>query len=116
MKTIDTPYGSATIGEDWCSVKADAGQLHRWAWRPGAHWPCSELDSGDVDSVQAGFDTNGLCELEILPWNPENHESLVSDELSAWTSDVLEIALPTDHPCWFVCVGQFQDTSERARS
>ena len=109
MQTIETPYGTATIGPDWASVKAHAGQLHEWAWRPGAHWPFSELNSDDVDSVQAGFDTNGLVELTILPTEPEN---LMSNELSAWSSDVLEAAgLSEDHPCYFVCVGQFAAAS-----
>jgi hypothetical protein len=106
MKTINTPYGTATIGEDWCSIKAEHHQLYDWANRPGAHWPCSEL-AHDVDSIEAGFDSGGLIDLRILPGEPED---LMGDELSAWTSDVLEIAgLPADHPCYLVCVGQFQE-------
>jgi hypothetical protein len=107
MNTIETPYGTATIGDYSCSVEANAYQLHKWANRPGAHWPCSELDSDDVDSVVAGFDTGGLVDLEIFPSEPID---LTGDELSAWTSDVLETAgLPADHPCYLVCVGQFRD-------
>lgn len=37
------------------------------------------------------------------------------NELSAWSSDVLGAVLPTDHPCYVVCVGQFIDRSENAR-
>lgn len=103
-----TPYGTATVGEDWCSISAHSGQLHDWVSRPGAHWPCSELSHNEVDSVTAGFDTGGLVALDVLPSEPDCWE-LPEDELSAWTSDVLAIALTPDHPCWLVCVGQFHE-------
>lgn len=105
LQTIETPYGTAIIGEDWCSVTAHLGQLHDWATRPRESWPCSVL-YGDIDSVTAGFDTNGLFDLTVLPAEPED---LTGDELNAWTSDVLAIALTPDHPCWLVCVGQFHE-------
>lgn len=105
LQTIETPYGTAVVGEDWCSVSARASQLRDWATRPGHVWPCSEL-AYDVDVAYAGFDTGGLVDLEVLPAEPED---LSEDERSAWTSDVLAIALTPDHPCWFVCVGQFHE-------
>lgn len=101
--TVQTPYGTAVVGEDWCSVTAHSGQLWNWAYRPGAHWPCSELVNLEADSICAGFDTGGLVDLT------DDTEDLSGDELDAWTSDVLAIALTPDHPCWLVCVGQFHE-------
>jgi hypothetical protein len=105
MTTIQTPYGTATIGEDSCHVDATHEQLYDWAHRPGSYWPCSELASSD--GFGASFDSNGVYEYRLETIRLE--ENLSGDELSAWTSDVLKIALPADHPCYFVCVGQFED-------
>ncbi len=113
---IVTDYGTATIGPDSCAVRADGYELYSWAHRSGAAWPCSTLE--DLDSISAGFDTNGLVDLEQSPeglpsdWAPDDPwpngaVEIDGSELSAWTSDVLRETLPGGHPCWLVCVGQF---------
>ncbi len=158
---ISTPYGRATIGPDWCSVAAENHELYAWATRSGDIWRCSDLVT--LDTITAGFDTNGLVNLEQCPeapredddtpnvcpdcgeditlqpsgwWShdrgstgecwrlsldgPDDDETdtveIAGDELSAWTSTVLREALPGDHPCWLVCVGQFIGRDEWPQS
>lgn len=98
-----TPYGDAWVAADHVAIAAHGGQLYQWAHRPGAVWPCSVLD--DLDGIRAEFDSNGLLDLVT----PSDSEDLSADELNAWSSDVLRDVLPTDHPAYFVAVGQFEE-------
>ncbi len=97
----ETDFGTVTMLRDSCGIDATNGQLWDWARRPGDAWPCSELE--DADTISAGFDTNGLVELD----HP-GIDDVASDEFNAWSSDVLGECLPEQHPCHFVTVGQFR--------
>lgn len=92
-------------------------QLRAWAERPGALWPCSTLRR--FDTICAFFSNSGLIDLQ--GWDGDREESeyvdgspaaydtsdIAGDELSAWSSDCLRDVLPSDHPAYFVTVGQF---------
>lgn len=111
MTSVETRFGTVDIGPDWIGITAHGGQLWQWANRTGSMWPCSEL--ADLDGITVGFDTNGLVECEEDPAPSIDDDgisssSLMGDELSAWSSDVLRTAgLDPNHPCHFVCVGQY---------
>src|SRR6185436_19650399 len=110
----ETDYGTVEIGPDWVSVTADSDSLalERWATRPGHVWPCSDLR--ELDSITAGFDANGLVDLEQSPsFDEETGEGeVVAEEFNAWTSDAIGAVLPGDHPCWFITVGQFRERDD----
>ena len=74
--------------------------------RPGSAWLCSSLCN---HRFCAGFDTNGLVDLTVDGRTPTEH--IDGNELSAICSDLLRDKLSTDHPVYFVTVGQFQETS-----
>lgn len=100
-----TEFGTAIWFADMETVKVEgsAYELDSWAHRPGASWPCSVL--AGLDSICVVFDRNGLVDIDV-----DEDEELSSDELSAWTSDVLEAArLPESHPAYLVTVGQFRE-------
>lgn len=100
-------YGTVDIRPQGVTITADGHQLYQWAHRSGAEWPCSNLE--DLDEIRAHFDTNGLVDLTQTPAYDENtgEGEVLGEEFSAWVSDVLRDLLPTDHPCYFICVGQF---------
>jgi hypothetical protein len=96
-----TDYGNVHVHPHGVTVWATGSQLHAWANRPGAHWPCSEL--AEASEISATFDAHGLVDLI-----GDDCIDLSADELTAWSSDVLGAILPTDHPAWFVTVGHFR--------
>jgi hypothetical protein len=78
-----------------------SNDTYRWATRPNASWPCSQLSG---NRLFAEFDKGGLVDMSV------NGKSLDVDanEFNAITSDFLATKLPADHACYFVAVGQFQ--------
>lgn len=110
MSTHKTPFGTVTIAADSVAIEAHSGQLYHWSHRPDFSWPVSWLD--DLDSIRVVFDSSGLLECEQdPPYDPETGEGsdIPADEFNAWSSDCLRSILPTDHPCYFVTVGQFEE-------
>jgi hypothetical protein len=98
----------------------DGAETSDWANNPAARWPCSALSGR---SLRAEFDKGGLVDMEVgrLPGDPEPAEGessepveVLSDEFNAITCDFLKENLPSDHPCWLVTVGQFQDKEDPA--
>ncbi len=78
-----------------------AGETYDWARKPGAAWPCSTLEG---KRIRADFDTNGLLELTI---DGRTAGDVDGTELSAIIADHAGTVLATDHPCYFVAIGQF---------
>ena len=83
---------------------------HEWAHE--TKWPCSVLAGRSLDVT---YDTNGLLDRDCE--DPLGHPvpDIPSDELNAIVEDHLsgkadtdEPRMSSDHPCWFVAVGQFQ--------
>lgn len=103
MRT-ETEFGTVEYSADMEGVTIDATGAQLWSWsrRPGAYWPCSEL--GRMDGIRVVFDHSGLVDIEARGMSDAD---LTSDELNAWSSDVLRDVLSPDHPAWFVSVGQF---------
>lgn len=81
---------------------ASASDTYEWAHRIGSAWPCSTLSGS---RFCATFDTNGLLELTI---NGRDDADVDAHELSAICSDLLGEKITTDHPVYFVAVGQFK--------
>lgn len=104
---VTTEFGVATVRPDQVAIRAGHDELHAWAKRPGSRWPCSQLVT--LDRIAVVFDRNGLVALETKP----EHEDLAADELNAWSSDVLRVVIPADHPVYFISVGQFDGARER---
>jgi hypothetical protein len=94
MRTLIHPHGLTL----WLSAR----DTYEWANRAGARWPCSELSG---KRLVACFDRNGLCDIAI---NGKSDADVSSTEFNAITSDFLRNKLPKDHPCYLVCVGQFE--------
>ena len=69
-----------------------ANDTHRWATRPRAAWPCSELAG---KRLFAEFDQGGLIDLAI----DGRMGDCPAHELTAIVSDHLRGKLPTGHPC-----------------
>lgn len=95
----ETEYGTVSYGADSDSVQVSATfpQLYQWAHRPNALWPCSDLVM--LDSIRADFADNGdLVDLETVADGKAGQWELTSDELSAWSSDVLRDAGLADNP------------------
>jgi hypothetical protein len=88
----ETPYGSASSGDDGSQVNGTRSQLYAWAHRAGAAWPCSQL--AKFDEVTATFDARGdLVDLVTVDIDqPGREDDIPADELNAWTSDVLTTA------------------------
>jgi hypothetical protein len=103
---IRTEFGTASVGSEQVTIRADHDQLQAWADRPGSRWCCSQLAS--LDSIAATFHSAGLLALDTQP----DTIDLTAGELNAWSSDVLRTVIPTDHPVYYVSVGQFD--GERA--
>lgn len=102
-----TPWGTATIGEEYVMVEAHGGEMYGWANRTDERWPCSVL--ARCDHVQAVFNVDGLVDLEVGPEPDEDDDlDIPVDELTAWTNDVLAAAggLDEAHPAWFALIGQ----------
>ena len=78
-----------------------AHETYKWAHRPGASWPCSELSG---KRLFAEFDANGLADYRV---NGRDSVDISADEFNAITSDFLRPKLQENHPCYFVVVGQF---------
>ncbi|KKK66566.1 hypothetical protein LCGC14_2962840, partial [marine sediment metagenome] len=92
---------------DSVAMWVSANETYEWANRIGSSWPCSELSG---KRFFAAFDTNGLYELTVDGKDPNDMTCWIpGDEFSAITSDLLAERLATDHPCYFVTVGQYQD-------
>lgn len=98
-------FGTVTILRNCVAVDAFSRQLYEWAHRPGAAWPCSALADDECDGFGANFDSNGMYERRGE--NDYMRDNLGNDEFSAWSSDAISEVLPTDHPAYFVTVGQF---------
>jgi len=82
---------------------ASASDTYDWAHRSGAAWPCSTLSGS---RFCATFDTNGLLDLSVN--GGDAPEDIDGTELSAICSDLIGSRIDTEHPCYFVVVGQFQ--------
>jgi hypothetical protein len=98
---VTTEFGAATVSPEKVEIRAGHDELHAWANRPGCRWPCSELAT--LERIAVAFDRSGLLALDT---KPELHD-LAADELNAWSSDVLRALIPTDHPVYYISVGQF---------
>lgn len=80
-----TPFGFVRGDIDGAhTISATEAQLWDWSHRQGAVWPCSDL--AEADWVSATFETNG----DLVDLDHPGTDELMSDELSAWTSDVRE--------------------------
>ena len=83
------------------AIWLSADDTHTWATDAPA-WPCSQLRG---KRLRAEFDVNGLVDYAV---NGRDCADLMGDELSAIVADFAGQKLPTDHPCYFVAVGQFR--------
>ena len=92
------------IRSDSVNLWLSARETEDWATRPGHSWPCSTL-AGRRFFVH--FDRHGLCDLTI---DGRYDADCDVHELNAITADFLRAKLPTDHPCRFICVDQFEVT------
>ncbi len=104
---LATPYGRVDIRSHGVTITATHDELVSWSQRPSATWPCSTL--ADMVGIAATFDANGLVDLDQDPAFDEatGEGEVAGDEFDAWSSDVLRLVLPEDHPAYFVAVGQF---------
>lgn len=116
------------VGPEWVSLEATSHALYAWATRSGHSWPCSTLR--DLDALRVNIDRGGLVDLELPglhysnqtglyyerldsegnPFPEDDGQEMAGGELSAFLADHLAHALPEDHPCHFVAVGQFNPT------
>lgn len=96
------------VWESGVALWASANDTYDWAHKPGAAWPCSTLSG---KRFSAAFDSNGLVELTVngRTINGHNYIEVDGSEFSAICADLLREKLPEDHPCYLVCVGQFED-------
>lgn len=101
MNPFTHPGLTVAVGADSVHLVADADALRDWAERPGSSWPCSAL--AGLDAVTASFDDNGLYAVTGF----DHTDGPYGRELDAFSSDAIGAVLPTDHPAWFVTVGQF---------
>jgi hypothetical protein len=88
---IETPYGVVSSDENDTQVYATRLMLWDWANRRNSEWPCSVLKY--QDEVTVTFDSKG----DLVDISPDV-EDLMSDELKAWSSDVLTMAGLSGHP------------------
>lgn len=107
--TYTHPGLKVTHSADGVTVEAHHSALVDWATRPGSEWPCSQLR--ELGHLHADFDSNGLLDLDASEWETglNSDVDLGADEFNAFTSDAIAAVLPTDHACYLVTVGQFQD-------
>ena len=87
------------------TINLSARDISDWVRKPGAAWPCSTLDG---KRLYAEFDSNGLLDYSINGRYPSERDNIDSNEFNAIIADHAKEVLPTDHPCYFVVVGQFQ--------
>lgn len=90
------------------TINLSVCDISDWVRTPGAAWPCSTLDG---KRLYAEFDSNGLLDYSIngRSANCDVAEyDIDSHEFNAIIADHAKEVLPTDHPCYFVAVGQFQ--------
>jgi hypothetical protein len=82
-----THIGTVDARANGFTVMGDQSDLSLWANRPDNRWPCSELAAIAPDThVKAVFNSSGdLIDGEIP-------EDVTSNELSAWTIDLLRAA------------------------
>jgi hypothetical protein len=98
---VTTEYGVAAVGSVAVEIRAGHHELHAWATRHGSRWPCSQL--ARLERIAVAFDRHGLVSMETAP----EVNDLAANELNAWSSDVLRVVIPTDHPVYYISVGQF---------
>jgi len=84
------------------NIWLSAGDTYDWAHKPGGAWPCSTFNDR---RVFAQFDTNGLCDLTVN--GRDAPDDIDGNEFSVMVADFLRDKLHTNHPCYFVAVGQF---------
>ena len=88
-----------------CNVKlwVSANETYEWAHRVGKSWPCSQLSG---KRLFAEFDGSGLLDIAING----RMTDCDANEFNALTSDMLRDSgkVPTDHPAYYVNIGQFQ--------
>ena len=90
------------------TIWLSARDTYEWARKPGAAWPCATLAN---KRVCASFDTNGIYDLTINGLYPtEDGGWIDGNEFSALIADHAKTRLSPDHPCYFVAIGQFEDT------
>lgn len=90
---------------DGLTVWISRTETGNWAdgWYGNGRWPCSQLA---YKRLCATYDTNGLLDLTVNGNDPPL--DLEADEFSACVAYFVGQALPEDHPCYFVVVGQFE--------
>jgi len=86
----------------WLSAR----DTYDWAHKVGAAWPCSTLAN---KRIFAAFDTNSLCDVTVN--GNQGLNMMDGAEFNAITSDFLATKLDKDHPCYFITVGQFKESS-----
>ena len=93
---IETPFGVVSSEGNETSVYATGLHLYDWATRPGAVWPCSALRH--YDEIEVSFVDGDLVEIRVsVGGRDDAADDLLSDELNAWSSDVLRAAGLADH-------------------
>jgi hypothetical protein len=91
----ETPYGVVSSDAESTEVYSTHIMLWDWAHRPGSSWPCSEL--ARCAEVTARFDPKGDL-VDLVVGVLDDEKEISSNELNAWTSDVLRLAGMSDHP------------------
>jgi len=89
-----TTFGTVTRKAGQTTITADGDTLRDWACRGDNSWPCSVL--ARLETITAAFDSSG--DLVGLVGDDDDLAALSSDELNAWTSDVLIRAGYPSHP------------------
>jgi hypothetical protein len=85
-------FGTVSV-HDSGAVQLYATRVMLWDWahRSGAVWPCSVL--AGLDEIRVDFDADGDL-VDIVG----DSDDLMSDELSAWSTDVLDGCGFGSHP------------------
>jgi hypothetical protein len=94
------------ITPDTVELWASVTDVDNWmqGFTTGKRWPCSVLQE---QRLYASFDACGLSDYTL---NGRHGINVPAEEFNAFTSDMLRNALPKDHSCYYVIVGQFEDT------
>lgn len=86
------------------AVWISANDTREWANRPSDMWPCSTLAG---KRLFAAFDSNGLYDVRVDGDWDDYPDEVDGHEFNAIVCDMLRDRLSPEHPCYYVCVGQF---------
>lgn len=89
-----TTFGTVTRQASRTTIAADGATLYDWAHRGDCRWPCSVL--ARLDKIEVAFDSRG--DLVNIDADEDDSADLSSDELNAWSSEVLIRAGYPNHP------------------